>query len=168
MIFTHNPPLFVGYISQYLGSYRHEFPMFPYDFHHVPITCLGIQLVCKSENGIKQRPSPTSYHYLLRFYHYLPRFYHYLPLFTMISHLQPFYYIIYIVPISLIKPRHNASPLEPPQDWLDQPPERVLLLTGHRGNGLNEMMTKLIGRSLRSLFEIPLVIPNIADWWFGT
>lgn len=32
------------------------------------------------------------------------------------------------------------------KDWLDQPPERVLLLTGHRGNGLNEMMTKLIGR----------------------
>lgn len=31
------------------------------------------------------------------------------------------------------------------QDWLDQPPERVLLLTGHRGNGLQEMMSKLIG-----------------------
>ncbi|CAK9052076.1 unnamed protein product [Durusdinium trenchii] len=31
------------------------------------------------------------------------------------------------------------------KDWVDQPPERVLLLTGHRGNGLHEMMKKLIG-----------------------
>ena len=32
------------------------------------------------------------------------------------------------------------------KDWLDQPPERVLLLTGHRCHGLNEMMKKLVGR----------------------
>ena len=31
------------------------------------------------------------------------------------------------------------------QGWLEQPPERVMLLTGHRGNGLTEMMKKLIG-----------------------
>ncbi|CAE7659136.1 YME2, partial [Symbiodinium sp. CCMP2456] len=45
------------------------------------------------------------------------------------------------------------------QDWLDQPPERVMLLTGHRGNGLNEMARKLAGHrvleiNVRDMLEV--------------
>eukprot|EP00439_Symbiodinium_sp_Y106_P040637 s1805_g4.t15 len=44
-------------------------------------------------------------------------------------------------------------------DWLDQPPERVMLLTGHRGNGLNEMARKLAGHrvleiNVRDMLEV--------------